>query len=304
MNEDEFLARLFARLPAAPADVRVPPGDDCAAVDVGGGRLLLLAVDQVVAERHYHAAGPDAATAGEVGRKLLARNLSDVAAMGGHPRFCLVAGAFGPGCGEAWMGAFHEGLIALAREVGVALIGGDLATSAAGTVASLTIVGEVGSAEVVRRCGAMPGDEFWATGVFGSALRTGHHLRFVPRCAEGAWLGSRGLARAMIDVSDGLLLDALRLCRASGLSLRLAPETVPRRTPETTLDQALGDGEDYELLFAVRPADGPILRQSWPFETPLHCLGHFEAGEPGVRDLAGRPLQVCGYDHLACREGV
>lgn len=303
MTEDAFLAALFARLPAAPRSLAIPPGDDCAAIDLGNGRWLLAAVDQVVESRHYLQSGPHAAPPELVGRKLLARNLSDIAAMGGVPTWCLVAGAFGPGCDEDWLRRFHEGILSLAGRYGVVLIGGDLARAPVGTAASLTILGEVAAHRAVRRRGAVPGDRLWATGSFGDSFRTGHHLTFEPRCAEGAWLAERGFAHAMIDVSDGLLLDATRLCRASGVGLTLDTESIPRRLPETSLAAALGDGEDYELLAAVPGTLTERLAAEWPFPTPFRPVGTFVAGEAMVRDRSGTPLGAGGYDHFAREPG-
>lgn len=296
MTEDAFLARLFARLPAPDSAWAVPPGDDCAAL-AHGGELLLLAVDQLVGGKHYFLDTPPEAA----GRKLLARNLSDIAAMGGIPTACLLAGAFGPGRGMDWIERFYDGIIALAEEYQVAMIGGDIASTPADEVASLTILGRVEPDRVCRRGGARPGDRLLVTGCFGSSLGTGHHLSFVPRCREGRWLAEQRFPSAMMDVSDGLLLDASRLCRASGVSLRLDPEAVPRRTPQTTVAEALGDGEDYELLVAV-PADrAPALLAEWPFaDVPLAPVGEFLAdSQPAVLGPDGCPLPLCGYDHLA-----
>ena len=112
MTEDAFLRELFPRLGPFPADIVIPPGDDCAALRVSPGRLLLLATDQVIGDRHYCRHGPAAATPEQVGRKLLARNLSDIAAMGGRPLYALVTTALGPEEDEAWLRRFFDGLLA------------------------------------------------------------------------------------------------------------------------------------------------------------------------------------------------
>ena len=110
MTEDAFLAQLFASLPVPGPQVAIPPGDDCAALRIADGQLLLLAVDQVVGGKHYFAAGPEATAAELVGRKLLARNLSDIAAMAGAPRFCLVAAGVGPNRDQTWLARFFAGI--------------------------------------------------------------------------------------------------------------------------------------------------------------------------------------------------
>lgn len=304
MTEDAYLRTLIERLGGYGADVVVAPGDDCAALLQPDGELLLVAVDQIVAGRHLVLDGPDAATPERAGRKLLARNLSDIAAMGGVPTHCLVAAAVRPGTDACWLDRFFAGITALAAPYGVAMIGGDLARAPHDTVASLTILGTVSANRVCRRSGADAGCRLVATGCFGASLPTGHHLDFEPRVREGQWLAGNGFARAMIDVSDGLLLDAQRLCRASGLALTLDTAVVPRRGRGTTLRQALVDGEDYELLAAVRAEDVDELFARWPFggAPALTCIGTFVHGNSGViQDERGTLLSAgddLGYDHF------
>jgi thiamine-monophosphate kinase len=306
MTEDAFLRALFARLPSPPGKLVIPPGDDCAGYAHGGGNILLVAVDQIVEKRHYLAEGPAAATPEQVGRKLLARNLSDIAAMGGKPLFCLVAASLGPNHDEHWLNRFFKGLLKLGKKHGVCLIGGDLATAPQDTVAALTIIGEVGSRDVCRRSGARPGDLLFATGKFGRSYQTGHHLSFEPRLKEGLWLAQNRFARAMIDVSDGLLIDAWRLCRASGTGLKLDTAAILRRTADTSPEEALNDGEDYELLFAVSKTKAKDLLKKWPFaRVAVTKIGEFFlAGRPIIIDGSGIRLSGSrpgGYDHFKIR---
>ena len=297
-GEDSFFARLFQNLPTMPESVVVPPGDDCAGVRIGEGRLLLVAVDQLVGDRHYWATGEDATPPRLAGRKLLARNLSDIAAMGGFPTFCLLAGAFPKSRPQSWLEEYYGGIIDTAHEYSVAMIGGDFAATAKGDeVASLTILGEVEEQQVLLRSGAHPGDCLYATGCFGSSFPSGHHLKFMPRCQEGRWLATHRLACAAMDVSDGLLVDLARICRASGVGCQLDLNRIPRRTAQTTIQQALTDGEDYELLFAVPSAAEQELLRLWPFQTALTRLGAFDASGM-MSDQDGRPLSIAGWDHF------
>ena len=303
MTEDDFLEALFKRMPVPPGELVIPPGDDCAGFRSADGSLLLIAVDQVVEGRHFAEEGPFAASPQQVGRKLLARNLSDIAAMGGTPLYCLSSVALGSRHDEAWLNRFFDGMLDLCRRWDTHLVGGDLARGAERTVASLTIVGRADERQVARRAGASDGDGFWATGVFGRSLPTGHHLDFEPRIREGRWLAEQGIAGAMIDVSDGLLIDAGRLCRASGVGLFLDVQSIPKRTSETTIEEALTDGEDYELLLAVPREREKRLRRDWPFpELPLTRLGEFRSlASPGVFDRSGSPLELKGppgWDHF------
>ena len=298
MTEDIFFERLFAKLPSCPESVVVPPGDDCAAIRWHGKLLMLLALDQVVGDRHYISSGRHATAPELAGRKLLARNLSDIAAMGGKPLFCLLGSAFKKGKEEAWLNAFYDGIISTARQYDVAMIGGDFVATPQDDVASLTIIGEVPEDQVVCRSGAQPGDWLCVTGSCGNSFATGHHLTFKPRCEEGIWLAQQYFAKAMIDISDGLLLDASRICRHSGCGLKLELPAIPLRTPDTTVEQALKDGEDFELLFAVAEKKLPSLLQEWPFpETQLTPIGRFTKALD-IADSDGQKLDVTGWDHL------
>lgn len=307
MSEDAFLEKLIARLPVPVAEVVIPPGDDCAGLSIGEGRILLVAVDQIIGGKHYHIEGPHTPSPEEVGRKLLARNLSDIAAMGGYPRYFLIAAGLGPDHDELWLERFFDGILQLSGKFGLQMIGGDLAATPADFVASLTILGEALEDRVCRRSGARPGDYLFVSGSFGRSLVTGYHLSFEPRCREGQWLVEHGFASAMIDASDGLLIDAGRLCRASGVGLKIDTAAIPLRTPETSVEEALTDGEDYELLIAVSKSKSRQLLQEWPFtEPPLTQVGEFIASDSHlVLGADGTPLAPegkVGYDHFALRD--
>lgn len=300
ISEDDFFNNLFKRLPNTPQSVIVPPGDDCAATKSENGMLLLSAVDQIVGDRHYLSNGPDATHPFLAGRKLVSRNVSDIGAMGGIPKFCLLAGAFSKERTANWLNAFYDGVIRSAREYGIHMIGGDLAATAHGDdVASLTILGEIEENLLLKRNGASPGDAFFATGVFGQSFQTGHHLAFTPRYQEGRWLAKQQLVNAMMDVSDGLILDASRICRKSNTGLTLDLKAIPRRTDSTTIQQACQDGEDYELIFAVSPEKISQLLSSWPFpQTKLTLLGYFNDSK-SISDLNGNNISIKGWDHLS-----
>lgn len=303
MTEDQFLDSLFARMPPPRHDVVIPPGDDCAAIRADAVWLRLLATDQLVGDRHYCMHGHPTTPPELAGRKLLARNLSDIAAMGGVPEYCLVSATLPPTTEPGWLQRFFDGILALAGQYGVDMIGGDLAAAPNDAVASLTIVGRVEACHACRRSGAQPGDLLFATGTFGDAVASGHHLTFEPRCAQGRWLAREGRAKAMIDVSDGLLLDAWRMCRASQVGLRLDPRQILKRNAQSALNDALTTGEDYELLVAIAPDTADSLNRNWPFpNVPLRRIGDFHAGPvPEVVDMDGKSLlhgMQAGYDHL------
>ncbi len=294
INELKILNALLPGLPQSP-DVAVGPGDDCAVLNFGGG-LLLAAVDQLIGDVHYFADSTDPARAGA---KLMKRNLSDIAAMGGIPRWALLSVASGGGDAR-WIIAFCRGAAEAGRKYGVSLTGGDLASlKTQGEVASLSILGEVAHGEALLRSGAKAGDLLYVTGCFGNSLASEHHLDFEPRLREGRFLGANHFASAAMDVSDGLLLDAARLAAASGVKLEMDPARVPLRVGASTA-MALGDGEDYELLFTV-PADRAAeLENVWQKEfAPICRIGRVLPGS-GVDAPDGRDLLnegKTGYVH-------
>lgn len=292
MNEESFVRKLSALFPQS-ADVKVGPGDDCAVLDLGAPELVLAAVDQVISGVHYTPDTPPDAVAG----KLLKRNVSDIAAMGGIPTHALLSLAVDP-MDDAWLLAFHQGIAAHAAPYGISVIGGDMAKLfTPGAALSLTILGKAEPDKLCLRSNAREGDWLFATGCFGNSFLSGHHLTFTPRLEEARFLAG-DFTCAMQDVSDGLLKDAARMAKASGLALQLDPEKIPLRAG-ATLESALSEGEDYELLFAVPERVRARLEREWLFpETALACIGKFAAGDPGTVSGLNTNLINTGYDHF------
>ena len=295
IDEDSFIASFVAGLPQA-GSVVVPPGDDCAAIAWDADHLLLLAIDQVAADTHYYGpAAVEPTPARLAGRKLLARNLSDIAAMGGTPLYALAAAALPPGTAAARLQAFAEGLRELADEFGVSLVGGDIG-SAGAEVASLAVVGRVRREHICLRSAARAGECLLVTGRLGGSLASGRHLTFQPRVAEGRWLAENGWCRCMMDLSDGLLQDLQRLCRAAGVGAQLHRPALPCND---SVDAALADGEDYELLLTVDAEHVDALQTQCPFDLPLTVIGRMRAGEPVIVDENGGALAGGGFDHFS-----
>ncbi|MBQ9337662.1 MAG: thiamine-phosphate kinase [Lentisphaeria bacterium] len=292
MNEESFVRKLTALFPQS-ADVAAGPGDDCAVLDLGPGPLLLAAVDQVISGVHY----TPGCSPSEIAGKLLRRNVSDIAAMGGLPTHALLSLAVDP-MDEEWLLAFHRAMADHAVEYGISVIGGDMARLfTPGEALSLTILGKVERNKLCLRRNAREGDLLFATGCFGNSFPSGHHLHFRPRLDEARFLAG-DYTCAMQDVSDGLLKDAARLAEASGVALELEPGQIPLREG-ADLTGALTDGEDYELLFAVPEDRCARLETAWPFpETPLSRIGRFIPGVPG--SVSGVTVQQSntGYDHF------
>jgi thiamine-monophosphate kinase len=294
LGEERLIAAIRRWLgsvsPRAPFGI----GDDCAVLAASRGRQLIT-VDPVIFGRHFDATVPPRA----VGEKLLKRNLSDIAAMGGRPVAAVLALTLDPRVSQKWLEHFYRGLAAVARRHRVAIVGGDIAQADGTVAASLTLLGEATAPRVLTRTGARVGDWIYVTGVLGGSVASGHHFRFQPRLAEGAWLVAQREVRAMMDVSDGLAKD-LHALTPRGATPALVADALPVRRG-ADVRAALTEGEDYELLFALaRAADRERFARAWHGAFPrtrLTCIGQFAPVGKRLRgtiDLA----QYHGYEHL------
>jgi thiamine-monophosphate kinase len=310
MNEFELISRLTRSLPTNPSVV-VGPGDDCAVLDVGlPDRLLLFKTDAVVESIHFT---PETAPE-KIGRKALGRCLSDVAAMAGTPSAALVTIALPRSFDPGFVEAIYNGMNDLARQHGVAIVGGETTTNPGGTLISVALLGFVARGKGILRSGAEAGDAIFVTGELGGSL-AGKHLKFEPRLAEARWLAQQFPVHAMLDVSDGLAGDLRHLLAASRVGAELNSASIPvsreaRRAAKAgssakpALLAALTDGEDFELLFTVASRDAVPLLDAWRKEfpkLPLTCIGKIKAGEGiTIRDKQGvRPLTAHGYMHFS-----
>lgn len=316
MNEFQLIARYFD-WSASNADLGV--GDDAALVRVTPGKQLAISADMLVEGRHFFAdVDPDC-----LGRKVLAVNLSDMAAMGAMPRWFTLALAL-PQIDTRWLEAFSRGLRAMADEYGVTLIGGD--TTCGPLTISIQIMGEVDAGAALLRSGGHPGDDLWVSGPLGAAAAAVMHrsgrivlqpdifsqceVRLdlpVPRVALGQRLC--GLASAALDISDGLLADAGHLCERSGCGAEIELACVPYpheigALPAELLQEAiLAGGDDYELCFAAPAAQRDAIETlKVAMDLPLTRVGRLVAGQ-GVRvvDQDGKALTLlhAGFDHFA-----
>ncbi|HWR51450.1 MAG TPA: thiamine-phosphate kinase [Bryobacteraceae bacterium] len=290
-SELKLIERIRARVPVPKGGGAVLGiGDDCAIFRPRAGEELLFTTDMMIENVHFHRLTHPAA---EVGWKTLARGLSDIAAMGGEPRFCLLSLALADGTDQKWVDAFYRGLLKLAAKYRVPLMGGDIAAAEI-LVADIVVCGGAPTGKALRRDGARPGDVIYVTGPLGGAalgLETGKgaawkkHSTPEPRIELGREL--RGTATACMDLSDGVSLDLHRLCTASGVGAEL--ESIPV-FKGATLDHALHGGEDYELLFTA-PATAKVPKAAIR-------IGTIVRGKPGAVTMNGAPLAPMGYDHL------
>jgi thiamine-monophosphate kinase len=296
MRETDLVAQI-RRLNAGRAPGLVEGiGDDCAILRPKSGEDLLVTTDFLLEGVHFHS---PTHTAADCGWKALARGLSDIAAMGGTPRYAFVSLALAPWAGLDWLRGFYRGLNTLARRHGVVVAGGDL-SEAEKLVCDIVVLGAVKRGRALRRSGARPGDRLYVTGLLGgSALgletRKGRawkrHLRPEPRIEAGRELAGRLGATACMDLSDGLALDLFRMCTESRCAAELHGG-LPI-FPGATLKQALSGGEDYELLFAAPPGRRmPAMIAA----VPVTEIGRCVQGKPGHIRFAGKPLPASGWD--------
>jgi thiamine-monophosphate kinase len=340
VGERALLRHLRARIPAA-AGVVVGIGDDAAAVEIGP--FALVTSDSLVEDVHFRR---ETAPPRLLGRKALTVNLSDVAAMGGLARYATVSLCLPPDVEVGWVDSLYDGLLERAAEAGVALVGGNVTRSAGGIVVDVTLLGDAG--RLLLRSGARPGDSVVVTGSLGAAAEGVRLLADGARLdgegelvATGIWtdsstaavlgclraqldprpplalarsIGDRGLARAGMDLSDGLSSDLPQICEQSGVGAVIDTAQLPLDSRVAALERARGGdalalglhgGEDYQLLLAVAPADVEELSELarvWGVE--VSAIGEFVEGDPEVRvrDAAGeRPLAPGGHDHFGPR---
>jgi thiamine-monophosphate kinase len=287
-------------------------GDDCAVLPVQGNADWLVTTDPVVFGRHFDESLPPR----KVGAKLLLRNLSDIAAMGGTPAAAVVSLALPPQTSVTWLKGFYIGLASVARRFKVRIIGGDITRCDGALAAHLTLMGRTTAGRALTRTGARNHDVILVTGPLGGSI-LGKHASFRPRLEEGAWLAARPEVHACMDISDGLAKDLPALIPAGHVAyvdsemvpVSRAARKLAARTGSPALHHALTDGEDYELLLCVSgdPKDLGRLSEAYRkrFNTQLHLIGavhlpkHKKADHP-VESIGGDLdwSKLGGYEHF------
>ncbi|HNX68788.1 MAG TPA: thiamine-phosphate kinase [Candidatus Omnitrophota bacterium] len=321
MNEFSFIEYLKRQVPRV-KHVPVGIGDDAAVIDVSAGKRLVVSTDAIVegvdftihqGAKHPRAPGT-LMSPGQIGRKALAINLSDMAAMGAKPVAFVITVGKPAYISTAWLKHFYGGLLKLARRYDVACAGGDF-SSAKEMFASVTILGEVLPRHCVTRSGAMAGDWIAVTGALGGSILR-HHHDFSPRVCEGLFLAHHITPTAMIDVSDGFVQDLSHILKASGVGAVLELEGIPvssdakrmaKGDRDKALAMALSDGEDFELLFTVPPWRKVMLEKLWKKEFPkvrLSWVGKIRGKTPVVtwqrngKNIPKPKLYHKGFSHF------
>lgn len=315
LSEFDLIRRFFAAVGATRDDVLLGVGDDCALVQVPEGEQLAVTVDTLVEGVHF-LPGCDPES---LGHKALAVNLSDLAAMGARPAWATLALTL-PAADPEWLSGFSSGLGSLARRFAVQLIGGDTTSGPLGI--TVQVQGFVPAGEALRRDAAAAGDLIAVTGTLGDAGlalrqrqaglppgRLDRRLdRPTPRVEAG--LALRGIARAAIDVSDGLLADLGHICRASGVGASLELSALPLSPQVQAQVKASGDwtlplssGDDYELCVTIPASHWKrAVEETAAAGVELTRIGVIET-ETGIRCRNGKGVMVeagnAGYQHFA-----
>ncbi|MCM8790967.1 MAG: thiamine-phosphate kinase [Candidatus Omnitrophica bacterium] len=275
-------------------------GDDAAVIKWTSEKYLLYTCDMLIEGVHFRR---KEATPFQIGWKALGRNISDIAAMGGLPRYAVVSAAIDPELPVSFAQGLYEGIRALASKFGVNLVGGDTCRSKR-LVMDVSLIGEVERKNLVTRNGARPGDLIMVTGTIGGAHKF-KHLRFLPRVAEARTLVKKFKISSMIDISDGLAIDLWRVLQASGVGARISQDLIPVSRDASSFERAISDGEDFELLFTMRPSEARrlfALASAGLMRTPLTLIGEIMPEKYGytliTRSGRIKKLDKKGYLHF------
>jgi thiamine-monophosphate kinase len=291
LGEDGLLARLLPSLPSSKG-VIAGAGDDCAIVEAPSAKnFLVLKTDCVVEKIHFTTATDPVA----LGWKAMMRPLSDFAAVSAVPQFALITLIVPPQKTSEWIAKVYRGLNRAAARFEVAIVGGETSGTTGPAAISVSVSGIVEKKRWLSRGGGKAGDDLFVTGRLGGSIR-GKHLRFVPRIVESHWLTKNFPIHAMMDLSDGLGADLPRLAAASKLGFEIERESLPLARG-VNVENAIADGEDYELLFAIAPRERKRLQNAWRKKfpkVPLTRIGAFRIPHSAFR----LPKLPSGYVHF------
>jgi len=294
LGEDALVRKITSSLTKRD-NVLVGPGDDCAVISRDEVYDTLLKTDCIIEGVHYL---PDADPYW-VGWKAVARVVSDFAAMGGQPEALMVTIALTENTESDYIQSLYTGMQACADKYTFSIVGGETAqlpsmdsSLKSNHLLSISGTGKVAHEKAILRSGAQVNDTIYVTGKLGGSI-TGHHLTFTPRVHEAAWLSDNISPTAMMDLSDGLAKDLPRLCTASACGFTIIEDKLPVNSGCTT-QQAIADGEDYELLFTASEIPSDMLEKwntAFP-ETPLTMIGRITDSAEESATLTG------GWEHF------
>jgi thiamine-monophosphate kinase len=290
VGEDRLLGQLLPHLPLGKTVV-AGPGDDCAVIEFSSGRnFLVLKTDCIVEGVHFLSRADPA----DVGWKAMMRPLSDFAASSAVPQYALITLIASKQTEVEWVKKLYRGLRRAAKRFDVSIVGGETSSSPGPIVISVSVAGFVERNRWLLRRGGKVGDDLFVTGQLGGAVKQ-KHLRFIPRIAESRWLTKNFSIHAMMDVSDGLGVDLPRLARASKVGFKIKLENLPL-SRGSKIDNAVSEGEDYELLFAISPRHSRRLQRAWKRKFPKLALTRI--GQLDQRSNTKRQTLPGGYIHF------
>jgi len=290
VGEDRLLGQLLPHLPLGKTVV-AGPGDDCAVIEFSSGRnFLVLKTDCIVEGVHFLSRADPA----DVGWKAMMRPLSDFAASSAVPQYALITLIASKQTEVEWVKKLYRGLRRAAKRFDVSIVGGETSSSPGPIVISVSVAGFVERNRWLSRRGGKVGDDLFVTGQLGGAVKQ-KHLRFIPRIAESRWLTKNFSIHAMMDVSDGLGVDLPRLARASKVGFKIKLENLPL-SRGSKIDNAVSEGEDYELLFAISPRHSRRLQRAWKRKFPKLALTRI--GQLDQRSNTKRQTLPGGYIHF------
>lgn len=273
-------------------------GDDTAVIKWTRDKYLLFTCDMVIEDIHFKRRD---AKPFQVGWKAMARNISDIAAMGGIPRYALVSVGIDPGLPVSYARELQRGILSAAKTFKINVVGGDTSRSKK-LIIDVSLIGEVEKKNLVLRSGARKDDLILVTGAIGGSSK-GKHLDFIPRLKEARQIVGSFKVNSMIDVSDGLILDLSRILDASSAGARLFKNTIPVSRDADSFEKAISEGEDFELLFTMSIAQARRFFKTMlaKMKTPVTLIGQITDRRKGfvlVTDEGERKMGGTGYLHF------
>ena len=325
-SENEIIRMLQNRIPVGNEYIKKGIGDDAAVIhQKNTGEYWLVTTDMLVENVDFRC---EWTTPRKLGHKSISINLSDLAAMGGRPRFFTVSLGLPSEISRRWITEFYRGLTGQGDRHGALLVGGDLSSSESGIIISITAIGESVGGKVLYRSGSREGDALYVTGILGRSaaglrlLREGRlqprtrsqrealrsHRQPESRCESGIWLAQSGMVRCMMDLSDGLSIDLARMCVAGGVGAEIDIARLPLFQDASSWGMdpvalALHGGEDFELLFAVPDSKAALLEKNYPRELPsIARIGRIIRGRGNIwihcNGKNRSRLKEQGFDHF------
>lgn len=293
------LIKGFARTMCLDRSVVKGSGDDAAVIKWTRDKYLLLTCDMVIEDVHFRLPG---ARPFDIGWKAMARNISDIAAMGGEPRYALVSVAIDPEKPRRFAMELVKGMNAAAKRFKVNIVGGDMSRSKK-LMIDISLAGEVEKRNLVLRSGARPGDIIMVTGAIGGSGK-GKHLNFIPRVTEARNIVTRFKLNSMIDISDGLVMDLWRILDQSRVGATLYQNAIPLSKDAGLFRKAISEGEDFELLFTMSVSEARRFFKTYlgRMKTPVTLIGEITGKRRGYKLVNGEgkveKLGPRGYVHF------